>query len=227
MTSSCNCPIKKLRWRWKTCQTHLASITSVYKYLLSKQWFYNVIRPFHQIKSANRHKRNIFLIKSLSMLASPQTKTIKPPDIKKPGISDRSSFLRRRSVKFQFVWQKLCYNIPSAGLFQKHVGFRDLSAKYQKSFVCLRKMYLMVWKRAFYRNDDLSTTCQCRQLKLNPLSTQINIYCLMTNQTPALLVQRAPWTQAAVMLLQSFYFSRPPPPRAIIPDARLLGTSRW
>ena len=80
MTSSCNCPIKKLRWRWKTCQTHLASITSVYKYLLSKQWFYNVFRPFLQIKSANRHKRNIFLIKSLSMLASPQTKTVKPPD---------------------------------------------------------------------------------------------------------------------------------------------------
>ena len=44
----------------------------------------------------------------------------------------------------------------------------------------------------FYGNIDLSTTCQCRQLKLNPLSTQINIYCLMTNQTPALLVQRAP-----------------------------------
>ena len=34
-----------------------------------------------------------------------------------------------------------------------------------------------------------TTTCQCRQLKLNPLSTQINIYCLMTNQTPALLVR--------------------------------------
>ena len=101
----------------------------------------------------------------------------KPPD-KKPGISDRSSFLRRRSVKFQFVWQKLCYNIPPAGLFQKHVGLRDLSAKYQKSFVCLLEMYLMVWKRAFYRNDDLSTTCQCRQLKLNRLSTQINTYCL-------------------------------------------------
>ena len=35
-------------------------------------------------------------------------------------------------------------------------------------------------------------TCQCWQLKLNPLSMQINIYCLMTNQTPALLVQHAP-----------------------------------
>ena len=30
----------------------------------------------------------------------------------------------------------------------------------------------------------------------------------MTNETPALLAQRAPWTQAAVMLLQSLYFSR-------------------
>ena len=88
----------------------------------------------------------------------------------------------------------------------------------------LRVFGNVLWKRTFYRNDDLSTTCQCRQLKLNPLSTQINIYCLMTNQTPALLVQRAPWTQAAVMLLQSLYFSRPPPPRAIIPDARPLGT---
>ena len=37
--------------------------------------------------------------------------------------------------------------------------------------------------------NDLSV---CRQLKLKLLSTQINIHCLMTNQTPALLVQRAP-----------------------------------
>ena len=51
----------------------------------------------------------------------------------------------------------------------------------------------VLWKRTFKRNDDLSRTCQCRRLKLNPLSTQINIYRLMTNQTPALLVQRAPW----------------------------------
>ena len=46
----------------------------------------------------------------------------------------------------------------------------------------------------------------------------------MTNQTPALLVQRASWTQVAVMLLQSLYFSHPPLPTAIIPDARPLGT---
>ena len=81
----------------------------------------------------------------------------------------------------------------------------------------------VLWKRTFYRHDDLSATCQCRQLKLNLLSTEINFHCLMTNQTPALLVQRAPWTRAAVMLLQSLYFSCPPPPRAIMPDARPLG----
>ena len=56
------------------------------------------------------------------MLVSPRIKTVKPPD-KKPGTcSDRSSFLHRRIVKFQFVWQKQCYNIPLAGLLQKLVG---------------------------------------------------------------------------------------------------------
>ena len=55
---------------------------------------------------------------------------------------------------------------------------------------------------------------------------QIKIYCLLTNQTPALLVERASRTRAAVMLLQSLYFSPPPlHPRAIIiPDARPLDT---
>ena len=47
------------------------------------------------------HKRNIFLIEALSMLVSPQIKTVKPPD-KKPCISDGSSFLRRRSVNDSF-----------------------------------------------------------------------------------------------------------------------------
>ena len=90
------------------------------------------------------HSWNIFLIKAPSMLASPRIKTVKPLD-KKPGTCfDRSSFFHGRVVKFQFVWQKLCYNISLAGLLQKHVGLLDSSAKYQKSFVCLRKMCLMV-----------------------------------------------------------------------------------
>ena len=113
----------------------------------------------------------------------PQIKTVKLPD-KKPGISDRSSFLRRRSVKFQFVWPNCVqYNIPLAGLLQKHVGIRDSSATYQKCFVCLALYYESV---RFIE----TTTCQCRQLKLNLSSTQINFYCLMANQTPALLRER-------------------------------------
>ena len=88
------------------------------------------------------YRCNILLIKGLSMLASPQIKTVKPPE-KKPGVSDRSSPLRRRSVKIQFLWQKLCYSIPLAGLLQKHIGLRDSSAKCQKSFVCLRRICLM------------------------------------------------------------------------------------
>ena len=38
------------------------------------------------------------------------------------------------------------------------------------------------------------------------------------------------WTLVAVMLVQSLYFSRPPPPGAIIPDARptrYIWKSRW
>ena len=77
------------------------SISRVYQYLLSAQWFYTVSGTFLQKKSANMLGWNIFLIQGLSMLASPQT--VKPPD-KKPGISVKSSFMRRRSVKFQFVW---------------------------------------------------------------------------------------------------------------------------
>ena len=114
------------------------------------------------------------------------------------------------------------YNVPRNKI-GKHTQENIFLIKYQKSFVCLRKMCLMVWKRTFYGNVDLSTTCQCRQLKLNPLSTQINIYCLMTNQTPALLVQRElQWCYYS----PSIFLTPPPlpPKKAIIPDARLLGT---
>ena len=73
-----------------------------------------------------------------------------------------------------------------------------------------------------------TTTCQWRvsvgNFQLILLSMPINIYCLLTNQTPALLVQCTPWMQVAVMLVQSLYFSRPPPTRAIIPNTRPLST---
>ena len=43
--------------------------------------------------------------------------------------------------------------------------------------------------RAIFRTVDLSTAFQFQP---NVLSTQINLYCLMTNQLAALLEQRAP-----------------------------------
>ena len=150
---------------------------------------------------------NIFLIQGLNMLASPQIQKVKPAD-KKPGISDKSPFMRRRSVKFQFVWQNCVTTLPWPGCF--------------KSMLACLFMCLALYCESVRFID--TATCQCRQLKLNLLSTEINFYCLMTNQTPALLVQRAPWTRAAVMLLQSLYFSHPSPPRAIMPDTRLLST---
>ena len=182
------------------------------QYLLSKQWIYTVSMPFLQIKSANIPRWNIFIIEVLSMLASPLIKMVKPPD-KKPGISDRSSFLRQRSVELQHspcrAASKACWLMWFIHKIPKIL------------WVCSR---CALWQYYEIVRFIETTTCQCRQLKLNPLSTQINIYCLMTNQTPALLVQCAPWARTAVILLQSLYFSHPPSPRAIIPDARPLGT---
>ena len=60
----------------------------------------------------------------------------------------------------------------------------------------------VLWKHTFYSAVFIETTpCQCRQLKQNPLSMQINICCLMTNQMPALLLQ----------CTLSLYFSHLPP----------------
>ena len=167
-----------------------------------KQWFYTVSGTYHRLKRSNLPiKSQAFLTGTLSCV----------------GVALNFNSFCRNGVT-TFPWPS-CFK-------SNDVSFRDSSAKYQNSFACLRKMCLMeLWKRTFYRNDDFSKPCQCRQLQLNPSPTQINIYCLMTNQTPALLVQHAPWTRAAVMLLQSLYFSRPPPPRAtcIISDVRPLG----
>ena len=64
-----------------------------------------------------------------------------------------------------------------------------------------------------------TTTSQCQQLKLNPLSMQINIYCVITNQT-----LHSPLMRAPVILRHSLYFSCLPPPTTLKPNACLLGT---
>ena len=85
-------------------------------------------------------------------------------------------------------------------VLQHSPGRAASKARWPKRFICKTPKILRVFaqdvpygmKAYVFGIFDLSTTCQCRQVKLNPLSTQMNIYCLMTNQTPALLVQRAP-----------------------------------
>ena len=68
------------------------------------------------------HKTNIFLvIEALSMLVSAQIKTVKPPD-KKPGISDRSSFLRRRSVDDSFG-RNCVTKFPCPGCFKSMLAY--------------------------------------------------------------------------------------------------------
>ena len=196
------------------------SISRVYKYFLSEQWFYTVSGTFLQIKSADMLGWNIFLIQGLSMLASPLIQTVKPPD-KKPGISDKSSFMRRRSVKFQFVWQNCVTTFPWPGRFKSMLAC-VIHPQNTKNPLCVGTV---LWKRTFYRHDDLSSTCQFRQLKLNLLWTEINFYCLMTNQTPALLVNALHERELQWCYLHSpVFFAPPPPPRAIMPDAHPLGT---
>ena len=76
-------------------------------------------------------------------------------------------------------------------------------------FVCPnRRSCRRLWKRRLVNDLSVSAT------KIKLFSTQINFYFLMTNQTPALLVQRARWTRAAVMSLQCLYF-------------RYIWKSRW
>ena len=64
------------------------------------------------------------------------------------------------------------------------------------------------WKR-FIETMTCQRLVSVDNFKLILLSTQINIYCLIANQMPALLVERVQWTRVAVMLVQSLYFSLP------------------
>ena len=67
----------------------------------------------------------------------------------------------------------------------------------------------------------------CLWTRCASLSTQINIYCLITNQTPVFLVQCAHWMRAAVMLLQSLNFSAPPSYNPQCPPPWYILKSTW
>ena len=70
------------------------------------------------------------------------------PSNKKPGISVRSSFLHRRSFKFQFVWQNDCVTtFPSPGCLKACwlTWFRQQAFEtslLQKSFILLCVIFL-------------------------------------------------------------------------------------
>ena len=83
----------------ETCSIDFAC----YKHLLLKMWVHTVFGTFLQIKSANMHSWNIFLvfIKAASMLASTQIKMVKPQDkFKARHFWHGSSFLHLCSVNF-------------------------------------------------------------------------------------------------------------------------------
>ena len=143
---------------------NIASISRIFKYLLSKQWFWTVSGISLQIKSENTHRSNIFLIEALSMLTSPQIKTVKPHD-KKPGISDRSSFCVGIALNFNSFGRNCVTTFPWPGCF-KSMFFTWFIHKIPK---ILRVFAQDVHYGAFYRKDDLSMACQCPQLKLNPV----------------------------------------------------------
>ena len=83
-----------------------------------------------------------------------------------------------------------------------------ICAKWWRPKITQKLGELLSWKR-FIETATCQRLVSVGNFKLILLSTQINIYRLIANQMPALLVQRAQWARVAVMLVQSLYFSLP------------------
>ena len=127
--------------------------------LILKQWIYTVSGPFLQIKWANMHRSNIFLIEALSMLASPQIKTVKPSD-KKPGISDRSFFCVGLALNVSSFGVNCVTTFPWSGCFKSmflripkilHVLVQDVP------YGSIMKAYFL-WKRRLVNDLSVSAT---------------------------------------------------------------------
>ena len=73
------------------------------------------------------------------MLASPQIKTVKLAD-KKPGISDRSSFLRGVALNFNWFGRNGVATLTSPDCFKSMLSNVIHPQKCQNSFLRLRKM---------------------------------------------------------------------------------------
>ena len=116
-----------------------------------------VSRPFLQIKSVNRHKRNTLLIESLSMLAWPQTKTVKRPD-KKPGISDRSFFCVGEVLNFNSSGRNCATTFPQPGCVKSMLAYMIHPQNTENhSFVSARCTF-------WYKGVRLIETTTCQRL---------------------------------------------------------------
>ena len=71
----------------------------------------------------------------------------------------------------------------------------------------------MVWKHTFYGKVNLSLTCQCRLLKLNPLSTQILKHLLSNDQSNACIAgaTRSVNASCSYVITVPLYFCPLPP----------------
>ena len=168
------------------------------------------------------HRWNIFLIEVLSTPSSPQIKIVKPPD-KRPGISDRSSFLLRRSVKFLVrLAETVLQNSPGRAA-SKATWLHYSSSEYTKncSCVCARCAYgSIIWKRTSYRNDDLSVSAAYTKPVVSA-----NWHILSNDQSNACVANTTSSVNASCsdVITVPLFFS-PLPPTAIIHVARPSGT---
>ena len=78
--------------------------------------------------------------------------------------------------------------------FPSFIGLKMIKIQ-NNTKVKVRRKAIMIIMKAFYYFIIETTTCQrlVGNLKLNPLSAQIIIYCLMTNRMLALLERHASW----------------------------------
>ena len=155
-----NSLIKKLCWWWKTCRTCLASILLIYKYLPSKQWFYTVSGPLLQKKkSANIQKWHIFLIEVLSMLTSPQVKTVKPP-YKKPAFLKGHLFCIGGALKFNLFGKNWVTTFSWSGCFKGMLDY-VIHPKNTKNPLCVCARCALWY---YYESIRFIETMTCQRL---------------------------------------------------------------
>ena len=117
------------------------------------------------------------------------------------------------ALNFRSFGRNCVTTFPWPGCFKSMLAYVIHPPNTKNPFVCWLRVFLMVVlrRRRFYRNDDLSITSQCRQPKLNRLSTRsVNASCSYVIPVPL--------------------FSSPPSPYSYNPRCtppRYIWKSRW